>query len=321
MVSLVTVTSQFHAMHTTMNPNMAHAIENGNSALVKKILNVKSQVNAKDKDGNTPLHLVAIREGRAYEGQAYREIARLLVEKGAQLNEKNNKGETPLYLALYEESVGTALLIIHAGGNIHEEIKNTTPLCEAVRCGQLEIIQLLLDKGAEITDHTKNLLKELQSKNKVLDEVIQLFEIRDIEQKIKNNQEAGMGEKIKKIVFHKRALNRVRLLEYAYHRDNFRDKQGKNMKEAICSYLPIKAIPFIFSSEPKLEFIRALLLQAREKKNRLFAKNLLDTQSVVTLLNHATKTPLPREIVGKIISFTDGSFVSKVNSDKSCVIS
>ena len=334
-VSLVTVTPSFLAMHTTMHSDMAHAIEDGNSALVKKIIRVKSQVNAKDKDGNTPLHLVAKREGHPfndYKPEVYLKIVRLLLRKGAHLNEKNNKGETPLYFALYEGSLKTAELIILAGAEINERMPHYTPLFCAVALGRLNIVKLLIQKGAKTTEEKYLELGNMASP--VFGEIIKLLkklykeegELEAIEDRIKGrskNNNRSIKDDIANITFNKRTLHSSVLIAYAYHQDDLRDKQGKNIKEAIGEHLPVAAVPFIFSSEPKLEFIRALLLQARKENNKLFARNLLATQRVVTLLNQATESPLPREIVGKIISFTDGRFVfekGESNSNKKCLV-
>ncbi|WP_265033965.1 ankyrin repeat domain-containing protein [Wolbachia endosymbiont (group A) of Sicus ferrugineus] len=50
-----------------------------------------ADVNAKDKDGNTPLHLAAMK-GKI-------DVVKILLEYNADVNTKNNEGRTALYYA------------------------------------------------------------------------------------------------------------------------------------------------------------------------------------------------------------------------------
>ena len=67
------------------------AIENNYEDIVKFLIQNKADVNIKDNDGNTPLHL-AVKNGNDF-------IVKLLLKAGAKKDIKNNEGKTPLDLA------------------------------------------------------------------------------------------------------------------------------------------------------------------------------------------------------------------------------
>jgi ankyrin repeat protein len=67
------------------------AVENNYEDIIKFLLENKADVNVKDNEGNTPLH-IAIKKGNYF-------VIKELIKFGADKNAKNNKGETPLDLA------------------------------------------------------------------------------------------------------------------------------------------------------------------------------------------------------------------------------
>jgi len=68
-------------------------------------------VNAKDEEGRTPLHLAT--------SEGYKEVSELLIVKGADVNAKNVDGDTPLDSADGE----IADLLRKHGGKTGEELK------------------------------------------------------------------------------------------------------------------------------------------------------------------------------------------------------
>jgi len=69
----------------------------------------KADVNAKNSDGNTALHIAAI--------YGYKDMAEFLLASKADVNGKNNKGETPLRLALSKGHKDVAELLRQQGGH------------------------------------------------------------------------------------------------------------------------------------------------------------------------------------------------------------
>jgi len=68
------------------------SLRKGEIEVVQFLVDNSANVNAKDKDGNTPLHL-------AVQGRENIEIVQLLVSAGADVNAKDNDGKTPLDIA------------------------------------------------------------------------------------------------------------------------------------------------------------------------------------------------------------------------------
>lgn len=145
-----------------------------NMSLLVILLEHNININLKDKQGRTPLH-IAIRE-RYQEGTDVllhagvdvniqdnygntplhesihsSHIVSALLDHGALPNVRNSDLETPLHLAVRERNKPVVELIISGGGDVNAKNKyENTPLHIAVVDGSYDIIKLLLDKGAEV---------------------------------------------------------------------------------------------------------------------------------------------------------------------------
>ena len=91
------------------------------------------KIDARDKDGQTPLH---------YVGTA--EIAKVLLQAGAKVNTRSENGETPLHIAAKKENATNdpakvAKVLLKAGANAKAKNKNgKTPFEVAKRGGRLK---------------------------------------------------------------------------------------------------------------------------------------------------------------------------------------
>ena len=101
----------------------------GNIEAVKQHLAAGADVNAKDEDGETPLHYTV------YKG--HKEIAELLIEKGADVDAGNSFGSTPLHNAAIDGHTEIVELLIAKGADVNAKADTGwTPLDSAERVSE-----------------------------------------------------------------------------------------------------------------------------------------------------------------------------------------
>ena len=82
------------------------AAEKGDVKELKKLLK-EINPNIRNKNGETPLHIVA--------GRSHLEAVKLLLDHGADPNAQNEKGETPLHYAAGHGYVDVVKLLLERG--------------------------------------------------------------------------------------------------------------------------------------------------------------------------------------------------------------
>lgn len=142
------VFAEFSAMDSIDN-QFLEAVGTDNIVLVKKLIEEGADVNIKDNDGESPLHLAKSLE-----------ITNLLIEKGAKIDVIDNSGTTPLQLFCYcgKDCFDIQKLLIEKGANINAKVsvKNEIfPGCNVLhfacmKKNNIELIKLLIEKGADI---------------------------------------------------------------------------------------------------------------------------------------------------------------------------
>lgn len=115
--------------------------KHGDIKVVEMILDRKAMVNARNKEGDTSLHL-AVRQNE----QA---IGSLLLSRGADIFAPNSKGESPLYLAFYSSGNVREWLLTNNTLKARDGLGNTI-LHYAAQWKMDQHIPLIIDKGANV---------------------------------------------------------------------------------------------------------------------------------------------------------------------------
>ncbi|EAY10973.1 ankyrin repeat protein, putative [Trichomonas vaginalis G3] len=111
-------------------------------SLLEYFLSHGANINEKDENGRTALHIAAIYNSK--------ETAELLISHGANINEKDENGRTALHIAAIYNSKETAELLISHGANINEKDENgRTALHIAAIYNSKETAELLISHGAK----------------------------------------------------------------------------------------------------------------------------------------------------------------------------
>ena len=153
--------------------NILDAFSKGDTKKIEKILeNIENRflINETDSDGQTLLHLVAMKNSRQNITKVIPEkkisiyakifqsrktipsakrcdIANLLIINGANVNAVNKNSLTPLQLAVKDDEIDVAKILIENGANIESQDKEgLTPFHHAY----LEMAKLLVQNGANI---------------------------------------------------------------------------------------------------------------------------------------------------------------------------
>ncbi len=117
---------------------------------VKNLIDAGMDVNAKNIDGQTGLHGAA--------KYCHMDVIEFLLNNGARINEKENNGETALHYAARCNGVPSATpkdlitLLLSKGAGVNEKnIRGETPVEIALPWQSKEVIDLLIDKGADVS--------------------------------------------------------------------------------------------------------------------------------------------------------------------------
>ncbi|GAM29452.1 hypothetical protein SAMD00019534_126280 [Acytostelium subglobosum LB1] len=115
---------------------------------IKTLIN-QEDINARDANGNSILHRVAIIGSML--------AIRHIVLRGARVNSVNNSGLTPLHYAACANPQSVEVLLYYGSlPNIKDNNKET-PLFFAVDRGQTAIVSLLLSRGAKVTTTNRSM--------------------------------------------------------------------------------------------------------------------------------------------------------------------
>ena len=147
------------------------ALSKGDTNIIGKILEKGYVIQETDSDGNTLLHLAAMKNpgtkmilkkkisidariilNKKIIPSAKRcYIAKMLIQNGANVNSKDKKGFTPLHIAVKENQIDLAKIFLDHGADIEAKSNFVqTPLDLAVNANLIDMASLLLQNGANV---------------------------------------------------------------------------------------------------------------------------------------------------------------------------
>ena len=184
-LALLIVTTPGFAAQPDLPDSLLEALTNGDSKLAKQRIKAGDDLHTRNLAGQTPLHLAVISRQKkvvklliehnadvnAEDAVAAdtplheaagtdHQILKLLIEHGADLHKRNSAGLTPLHNAARRGDHKSVKLLLAQGANINASTdtpaqRSPSPLYLALHSRGLEMVALLLKRGADITQRAK----------------------------------------------------------------------------------------------------------------------------------------------------------------------
>jgi len=134
----------------TLNDDLIEAARWGDLEKVKKLLDRGADVNARDKDGWTPLHWASV--------HGHLDVIKLLVERGADVNASNH-GWTPLHEAASRGHLNVVKFLVERGADVNaRDREGRTPLDLARREMYWNVADFLEKAAKDRSEASKTLV-------------------------------------------------------------------------------------------------------------------------------------------------------------------
>ena len=110
--------------------------------MIKMLIENGANVNSKDKNGLTPLH-IAVKDNEI-------DLAKILLHHGADIEAKSKYAHTPLTLAVEADLIDMTIVLIENGANVNTDSRDRTPIFRAVELNLVAMTKLLIQNGADV---------------------------------------------------------------------------------------------------------------------------------------------------------------------------
>ena len=120
---------------------LCSAVQYGHREVAAYLLDAGCPVNGTDSDSIPLAHSKLKDQSRTVQ---------LLVQRGADLNREDSSGERALSRAAKTGSFETVKILVDGDAELDEDSNRSTPLCNAIYWERLDILRLLLERGARL---------------------------------------------------------------------------------------------------------------------------------------------------------------------------
>jgi excisionase family DNA binding protein len=149
--------------------SLHRAVDEGDFAALKSLIDTGADVNARSSDEWTPLMLATIK--------GHTKMVEALLANGADSNARNRKGWTALMFAVSMNDADTMRILLGAGANINARDKEgKTALMQAANENNRDSVRVLLGEGADVNleDHAGETVLDI-ARRRGYDEIVDLL--------------------------------------------------------------------------------------------------------------------------------------------------
>ena len=127
------------------------ASDKGNTDAINVLLTAGADPNIADANGNTCLHF-AVHQG------CNKEVVQMIIDHGAHVNIANKNGLTALMIACERGNIDVINVLLEAGSDpdITDASGNTCLQCSVLQGCSIEVLQTIIDHGAQVNATNKN---------------------------------------------------------------------------------------------------------------------------------------------------------------------